>query len=233
MVSTFILGRFLFIASCSPPPIDYVHPNMMLVASTLKLQWEDLNHPLTLRLTMSLPQKSQFCIPFYFATRWRDRTPPQSTLEELEAQQDLDLHAEDLKPAKLCKLKRDLDLYNATGHIVTFDKVLRDWVTWNRYVHKIFNILTSLIDLTISLKPSLESPYLLLRVVFSESPTLFHRSALMPITLSVLWRTAKWKPIERQSEGKSVGYFVPDDINVNSEVSQFSVVFLNTQLSFY
>ena len=185
---------------------------------------------------MSSPQKSQSRIPFYFAARRRNRTPPRSALEELEAQQDLDLRAEDLKPAELRKLKRDLDLYNATGRIVTFDKVLRDWVTWNRYVRKffeIFNILTSLIDLTVSLNLSLESPYLLLRVVFSESPTSFRRSALMPITLGVLRRTAKWKPIERQSEGKSVGYFVPDNINANSEVSQFGVVFLNTQLSFY
>ena len=97
---------------------------------------------------MSSPRKSQpNRIPFYFAARRRDRTPPRSVSEELQAQQDLDLRAEDLKPAELRKLKQDLDLYNATGRIVTFDRILRDWVTWNRYVFKFFNIsilLTSL-----------------------------------------------------------------------------------------
>src|ERR1700729_3434971 len=93
---------------------------------------------------MSSPQKSQTSrIPFYFAARCRNRTPPLSAAEEREAQQDLDLHAEDLKPAELRKLKQDLDLYNATGRIVTFDKVLRDWVTWDRYVFRFFDILIS------------------------------------------------------------------------------------------
>ena len=98
--------------------------------------------------TMSFPQKYQpSCIPFYFAVRHHDCTPPRSVSEELQAQQDLDLRAEDLKPAELRKLKQDLDLYNATGRIVTFDRILRDWVTWNRYVFKFFDIsilLTSL-----------------------------------------------------------------------------------------
>ena len=90
---------------------------------------------------MSFPRKSQPSrIPFYFTARHRDRTPPRSASEELEAQQGLDMHAEDHKPAELRKLKQDLDLYNATGRIVTFDKILRDWVTWDRYVFRFFDI---------------------------------------------------------------------------------------------
>jgi tRNA A37 N6-isopentenylltransferase MiaA len=86
---------------------------------------------------MSSPQKSNPSrIPFYFAARRRDRTPPRSDSEALEAQQNVDLHAEDLKPAELRRLKRDLELFNATGRIVTFDKVLKDWTTWNRYVFR-------------------------------------------------------------------------------------------------
>jgi hypothetical protein len=86
---------------------------------------------------MSSSQKSKSSrIPFYFAARCRDRTTPQSASEELEAQQNVDLDAEDLKPAELRKLKRDLDLYNARGCIVTFDKVLRDWAIWDRYVFR-------------------------------------------------------------------------------------------------
>jgi hypothetical protein len=184
----------------------------------------------------SLQESRSSRVPFYFTARRRDRTPPRSASEELEAQQALDLRAEDLKPAKLRKLKRDLDLYNAIGRIITFDKVLRDWVTWNRYVYKffdVFNILTSLIDLAVSLKQSLGSLYLSPQVVFSMSPTSFHHSALMPIILGVLQRTAKWRPIKRESKGKSIGYFVLDSINANSEVNLFYIVFLFTQPSFY
>src|ERR1700722_10933238 len=90
----------------------------------------------------------------------------------------------------------------------------------------IFNILTSLIDLAVFLNPSLGSLYLSLQVVFSESPTSFHHSALMPIIHGALRRIVKWRPIERQSEGKSVGYFVLDNISVNSEVSRFGVVII-------
>ena len=86
---------------------------------------------------MSSPQKSNSsCIPFYFAARRRDRTAPQSDSEALKAQQNVDLCAEDLKPAELCRLKRDLELFNAMGCIVTFDKVLKDWATWSWYVFR-------------------------------------------------------------------------------------------------
>jgi hypothetical protein len=78
-------------------------------------------------------QKSQLSrIPFYFAARRRNAAPPRSFSQELEAQQETDLRAEDLKPAELRKLNRDLELYNAMGRLVTFDKVIKDWVTWNR-----------------------------------------------------------------------------------------------------
>jgi hypothetical protein len=82
---------------------------------------------------MSPKQKSQLSrIPFYFAARRRNATPPRSVSEELQAQQETDLRAEDIKPAELRKLKQDLELYNAVGRLVTFDKILKDWVTWNR-----------------------------------------------------------------------------------------------------
>ena len=54
-----------------------------------------------------------------------------SLFEDLKAQQEIDLCAEDLKPAKLHRLQQELDLYNATGRIVTFNKVLNNWVTWD------------------------------------------------------------------------------------------------------
>ena len=67
---------------------------------------------------MSSPRKSQpNRIPFYFAARRRDHTPPRSVSEELQAQQDLDLRAEDLKPAELCKLKQDLKDTQGLGYL--------------------------------------------------------------------------------------------------------------------
>ena len=92
------------------------------------------------RLPSSRYQPSR--IPAYFAAcrngkrnHSRNSTPPPRSLsEDLEAQQEIDLRAEDLKPAKLRRLQQELNLYNATGHIVTFDKVLNDWVTWDRFV---------------------------------------------------------------------------------------------------
>ena len=64
----------------------------------------------------------------------RNSISPRSCSEDLKAQKEIDLHAEDLKPAKLHRLQQELNLYNATGHIVTFNKVLNDWVTWDRFV---------------------------------------------------------------------------------------------------
>jgi hypothetical protein len=83
---------------------------------------------------MSPVRKSQPSrLPLYFAVRRRhEPTPPRSLSEELVAEQETDLRAEDLKPAELRKLRQDLDLFNATGRIVTFNKVLKDWVTWIR-----------------------------------------------------------------------------------------------------
>jgi hypothetical protein len=54
-------------------------------------------------------------------------------LEELEAQQAEDLQAHDLLPADLRKLKQDLDFYNSIGRLVTFNKIIKDWVVWDRY----------------------------------------------------------------------------------------------------
>jgi hypothetical protein len=72
-------------------------------------------------------------IPNYFAARLhRAATPPQFLSEQLQDQQETDLHAEDLKPAELRKLKQELDLYNAMGRIVTYNKILKDWATWSR-----------------------------------------------------------------------------------------------------
>ena len=83
--------------------------------------------------TMPPMQKSHLSrIPFYFTARHRNVAPPWSFSQELEAQQETDLCAEDLKLVELHKLNRDLELYNAMGRLVTFDKVIKDWVTWNR-----------------------------------------------------------------------------------------------------
>jgi len=89
---------------------------------------------------MSPAQKtSPRCIPYYFAARNRQvGTPPRSLSEEHAAQQEADLRAEDLKPAELRKLKQELELNNLTGRMVTFDRVLKSWVTWYRYVFNLF-----------------------------------------------------------------------------------------------
>jgi hypothetical protein len=81
----------------------------------------------------SLPSR----IPFYFSARSRTyRTPSvtRSASQELQAEQAEDLRAHDLLPADLRKLKQDLELYNNIGRIVTFNKTLKDWVVWDRYI---------------------------------------------------------------------------------------------------
>ena len=155
---------------------------------------------------MSFPWKSQPSrIPFYFAARHRDRTPPRSASEELEAQQNLDMRAE------------DLTRYSGTGLLGT--GTCSDSLTYSCFsLHQI--------DLAVSLRPSLGSQFLLLLVVFSGSTTLFHRSVPMPVTLGVLQRIVRWRPIERWSEGKSAGYFALGNISANSEVGHFSGIFL-------
>jgi ribosomal protein S12 methylthiotransferase accessory factor YcaO len=92
----------------------------------------------------SLPSR----IPFYFAARSQSRhatftvgsgahhaaAAVRSVSQEREAEQAEDLHAHDLLPAALRQLEQDLDLYNNIGRLVTFNKLIRDWVPWNRHV---------------------------------------------------------------------------------------------------
>jgi hypothetical protein len=89
---------------------------------------------------MSPAQKvSPHHIPYYFAAcNHKVATPSRSHSKELATQQEADLHAEDLKPAELQKLKQELELNNLTGRMVTFDRVLKSWVTWYRYVFNLF-----------------------------------------------------------------------------------------------
>jgi hypothetical protein len=75
---------------------------------------------------------------YFFARRRHSAALPPSRSDKLQAQQDADLRAEDLKPSQLRKLKEELDLWNATGRIVTFDITLKDWADWNRYVFSVW-----------------------------------------------------------------------------------------------
>jgi hypothetical protein len=88
---------------------------------------------------MPASNKSLPRAPFYFTSRYRSRHAPATTVrsseEELQANQAEDLHAQDLLPVELRKLKQDLDLYNNIGRLVTFNKVIKDWVAWDRFVH--------------------------------------------------------------------------------------------------
>ena len=85
----------------------------------------------------SSSSKSLPCAPFYITSRYRSRHAPtiaHSSSQELEAHQADDLQACDLLPAELRKLKQDLELYNSIGRLLTFDKIIKDWVVWDRYV---------------------------------------------------------------------------------------------------
>lgn len=51
-----------------------------------------------------------------------------------EVHQEDDLWAHDLLPVELHKLKQYLDHYNSICHLITFNKIIKDWVVWDRYV---------------------------------------------------------------------------------------------------
>lgn len=63
----------------------------------------------------------------------REPSPVMLTpLQEQEAQQEEDLRAEDLKPSEIRQLHKDLDFWNTVGRMVSYDRDLKDWVTWYR-----------------------------------------------------------------------------------------------------
>ena len=73
-------------------------------------------------------------VPIYFAVRPRHVVAPlRSPSEELSAQLEEDIRGYDLQPARLRELQRELELYNGMGRMVTYDKIIGDWVSWNRY----------------------------------------------------------------------------------------------------
>ena len=169
---------------------------------TVKLQWEDWKHSLTLTDSSSHNVFSTetstmlHSILFCHSSSWLHS--PWSISEELQSQQDLEFHAEDLKTAELHKLKQDLNLYNATGHIVTFDRIVRDWVAWNKYVFKFFNIfilLTSLNRPCHPLKTKNGVSILVPPAVFGRSANLFCCSTLMLVTLGMLQRIVRCRPL--------------------------------------
>ena len=99
-----------------------------------------LSHSFIITFT-TMPSVGKFqssCIPFYFNACARSCHNPSLTThspsQQLDAEQTEDLRAQDLLPADLCRLKRDLELYNNIGHIVTFNRTIKDWVVWDRCV---------------------------------------------------------------------------------------------------
>jgi len=131
----------------------------------------------------SLPRHS----PFYFTARDQSRRasgPIRSASEDLEAQHIEDLKAHDLLPAEFRKLKQDLELYNNIGHMVTFDRIIKDWVVWTRYLSLASScscsLHTSLIGLVVLSKQNPESSRQLLQVVFRTFLASFYHSAHMP-----------------------------------------------------
>jgi len=139
----------------------------------------------------SSSNKSLSRTPFYFTSRYRSRhlpatAPIRSFSQEHEAHQVEDLNAHDLLPAELRQLKQDLAFYNNIGRLVTFNRVIKDWVTWDRcvYILNPYYIPSCLylppIGHVVLSKPDLEPSPPSQLVDFTMFPTSLPLCALMP-----------------------------------------------------
>lgn len=178
--------------------------------------------------TPSSSGKSLPRAPFYITARYRSRHAPsnvaRSSSEELEALQAEDLQAHDLLPADLRKLKRDLDFYNSIGRLVTFNKIIKDWVVWDRY-GSCFRCLYYLgalhfcpIGLAVLSKLGLLSLPLSQLADFIMFQTLFHPSALTRTTVGAPQKIVGWTVFGRPSQGRSAGCSVLGSTSASSKV---------------
>jgi hypothetical protein len=181
--------------------------------------------------TMPSMRKSQSSrIPFYFNARIQARSRHNPSLtthspsQQLDTEQTEDLRAQDLLPADLRGLKRDLELYNDIGRIVTFNRTIKDWVVWDRCVLFFLtpgNISYALLlGLAAHSKPNLESLRLWLPVGSTKSLILYFPSALMHITTGALRTNAEWNVTVKRLQEVNGGSFVLANMTATSKVCQ-------------
>jgi hypothetical protein len=75
-----------------------------------------------------------FAHPYIQSQRRSHIPPPPSDEEQAVSQEERYLAGEDLRPARLDELLRELDKANHNGVIYTYDKQAKGWRPWFRYL---------------------------------------------------------------------------------------------------